>query len=211
MTLDGRARLAIAAALLAAFAAIAHALPATGGMRADVTVANWMLAHVTERGAVVATWVSWLGDTALSGLLATAVVLLFLHRYPASAVTVALTTIGGMLLVTWLKPIFHRPRPDYAVELLAGSSWSFPSGHSMASIVGYGIVAYFRIGLERRRWRRRVIFATVCLMILLVGYSRLYLGVHYFSDVIGGFVAGALWLLACIEVHRLVAAHRASR
>lgn len=202
MKLSGRSRAILTALLTAAFAIIASSLPPKGGFAADVAVATWLMSRVSEQGAVAATWVSWLGDTALSGLLAAAVVFLLVRRRPAAAITVVIATIGGMLIADGLKPIFHRPRPEYALEIMAGRSFSFPSGHSMASIVGYGIVAYFRLELEAHSWRRRLILVPSCVIILAVGFSRLYLGVHYLTDVIGGFLAGAVWVLLCTEVYR---------
>ena len=204
MRLSGRSRAILAALLVAAFAGIASVIPPRGGLPPDVAIANWLMSRVTDQGAIAATWVSWLGDTALTGLLAAAVVILLVRRRPAAAVTVIVATIGGMYIADWLKPVFHRPRPDYALEIMAGRSFSFPSGHSMASIVGYGIVAYFRLELEEHSWRRRLILVPSCIIIVAVGFSRLYLGVHYFTDVIGGFLAGAVWVLLCTEVYRRV-------
>lgn len=81
----------------------------------------------------------------------------------------------------------------------------------MSSFVGFGIVAYFRFKHEPDARRRALIVLATCLVIAAVGVSRLYLGVHYLSDVIGGFLAGAVWLLACIEGYRFAYSRRAVR
>jgi membrane-associated phospholipid phosphatase len=206
--LRGRRRLILVALLLGAFAAIALALPDKGGMALDIVVANWLRDHSTDAGDTIFTWVSWLGDTALSGLLCAAVVILVHRRRWNAAATVALATLGGMLLDIALKRIFHRGRPEYAIEFITGLTWSFPSGHAMASLVGFGIVAYFRRERERSARRRLWILVTTCLVVAAVGFSRLYLGVHYLSDVVGGFLAGAVWLLACLEVYHYRSSHR---
>jgi membrane-associated phospholipid phosphatase len=192
-------RLILLVLLVVAFVALGRALPARGGFRIDEAMADWVRAHDNQVAAVVFTWLSWLGDTALAGLLAGAVLLLAHRRRWKEAATVAITGVTGMYLVVLLKPIFHRGRPDYAIDLIAGTSYSFPSGHSMASIVGFGIVAYFRHQLEPNPVRRHIIIWMASVIVLAVAFSRIYLGVHYVSDVTGGLIAGAIWLLLGIE------------
>jgi membrane-associated phospholipid phosphatase len=78
------------------------------------------------------------------------------------------------------------------------TSYSFPSGHAMESFVAYGMLAYLAV-LWLRTWEARV--AVICgaaLLVVLIGFSRMYLGVHYFSDVIAGYAAGGVWLSALI-------------
>jgi len=78
-------------------------------------------------------------------------------------------------------------------------SYSFPSGHAMGSLVGYGMLAYLLVISWADRWQVRVAIVSIAaLLILAIGVSRLYLGVHYFSDVVGGYAAGVLWLSAYI-------------
>ena len=79
----------------------------------------------------------------------------------------------------------------------------------MSSLVGYGFVAYFRLERERDPRRRLVIIVATCLLVASVGFSRLYLGAHYLSDIAGGWLAGAVWLLACIEGYHFAARRRA--
>ena len=106
---------------------------------------------------------------------------------------------GASLLDHWLKLTIHRPRPAYAAALMHNPSWSFPSGHAMGSLVGYGMLAYvLMLFLRGRPAAQRAIAAGAGMLIIAIGISRLYLGVHYFSDVVGGFAAGLLWLSACV-------------
>src|SRR5256885_1697148 len=106
---------------------------------------------------------------------------------------------GASLIDHWLKLTIHRPRPVYAAALLHNPSWSFPSGHAMGSLVGYGMLAYVLMLLARgKRDTQRWIAAAAAVLIVAIGISRLYLGVHYFSDVVGGYAAGLLWLSACV-------------
>jgi undecaprenyl-diphosphatase len=95
-----------------------------------------------------------------------------------------------------LKLAFHRPRPELAFLHL--ETYSFPSGHSTAATAAFGAVAFLlwpRAGTVRRRVA--LVVAAVGL-ICLVGFSRLYLGVHYLSDVLAGFALGAVWLSLCL-------------
>ncbi|CAN5592556.1 hypothetical protein BH24ACT22_BH24ACT22_22140 [soil metagenome] len=105
---------------------------------------------------------------------------------------------GSVALNILLKQLFERQRPSFPDPLLVETSYSFPSGHAMISLVLYGMLAYFAI-LTLKSWRTRtaVIFSA-SLLVLLIGFSRIYLGVHYFSDVVAGFAAGGVWLSACI-------------
>jgi membrane-associated phospholipid phosphatase len=106
---------------------------------------------------------------------------------------------GAGVLDALLKHIIRRPRPPYAAAVLQSNSFSFPSGHAMGSLIGYGMLAYLLVVFWADRWQMRLaILSTAALLILAIGVSRLYLGVHYFSDVVGGYAAGALWLSACV-------------
>ena len=101
-----------------------------------------------------------------------------------------------------LKRIFERVRPDI-FPVIAESGYSFPSGHAMGAICFYGILAYFAgLGLRSKplRWG---LMAAAGIYILLIGLSRVYLGVHYPTDILAGYAAGATWLFFCITLHRI--------
>jgi membrane-associated phospholipid phosphatase len=106
---------------------------------------------------------------------------------------------GSAILNKLLKGLFQRPRPHFAHPLVVETSYSLPSGHAMESFVAYGMLTYLAVLLWLRRWETRV--AAVCgaaLLVVLIGFSRMYLGVHYFSDVVAGYAAGGVWLGALI-------------
>ncbi|MCC7451113.1 MAG: phosphatase PAP2 family protein [Anaerolineae bacterium] len=105
---------------------------------------------------------------------------------------------GGELLNQLLKQIFARPRPFFADALQTAANYSFPSGHAMFSAVAYGLLAYFMLLQVRRQRTRIAIVAGTVVLVLLIGFSRIYLGVHYFSDVVAGFAFGVAWLSVCI-------------
>ena len=100
----------------------------------------------------------------------------------------------GMVLDLLLKLAFHRHRPRFADSYLVFHGYSFPSGHTMAATLFYGLLAVFAV-IMCKSWRWRVA-AVLCslVLILLVGLSRLYLGAHYLSDVLGAIAAGSAWL-----------------
>lgn len=115
--------------------------------------------------------------------------------------------IGANLLTSTaldeiFKLIFHRQRPDL-LRLMNASGFSFPSGHSMIGLCFYGLIAYLIWVNMKSRWRFPLVFSFAAL-IISIGISRIYLGVHYASDVIGGFSAGLAWLAVFITISNRV-------
>ena len=106
--------------------------------------------------------------------------------------------VGGGILNQLLKGLFARPRPYFADPLLSETDYSFPSGHAMISLIAYGVLVYFAV-LALQSWRASMaaIFGAG-LLVVLIGISRMYLGAHYFSDIVAGFAAGGVWLSALI-------------
>lgn len=119
---------------------------------------------------------------------------LLLRRHRASAVFVAAAAAGGALLNLGLKMIFARLRPPAATAIAVAQGYSFPSGHAMGSFVVLGSIAYVALR-QPFRWRAKsALLALLSTVALLVGLSRVYLGVHWMSDIAGGWSAGAVWL-----------------
>jgi undecaprenyl-diphosphatase len=111
---------------------------------------------------------------------------------------------GGGLLNLTLKRAFERTRPEFADPLLAASSWSFPSGHAMGTFILCGLGCYLVLR-EMRSWTAAaavVMLATS--WCLIMAFSRLYLGVHFASDVVAGLVAGAAWVAVCVSAFEVV-------
>jgi undecaprenyl-diphosphatase len=135
-----------------------------------------------------------LGSTIVVGpLFAVAIVLLLWRRHRREALFLAVSMAGSLVLNQSLKLIFQRPRPQLAWAQVQ-PEYSFPSGHSMNSIVFYLALALIVWVI----WGRRAgLPATVLAVVLalLIGTSRIYLGYHYFTDVLGGLLAGAAWLI----------------
>jgi membrane-associated phospholipid phosphatase len=131
----------------------------------------------------------WIGVLILVGLW-----LLYRHLYRL-ATFLAVTAIGSSLLNEAIKRTVGRTRPVLVNPIATATGKSFPSGHTQAAIVGYGILVLIFLPVVARRWRP-VLIAVATLMVLLIGFSRIALGVHYLSDVIGGIIIGSAWLLA---------------
>lgn len=105
------------------------------------------------------------------------------------ALNLALSTVANLVL----KALVARPRPE-GFRLAAASGFSFPSGHSMAAMAFFGLIIWFVWRYERNPRMRAGLTAAFALIILMIGVSRVYLGVHYASDVVGGFCAALIWL-----------------
>ncbi len=167
----------------------------------DVTLLNWVHARATPAGYAIFDAISLLGSPATISVLALVVGLLLAARRQWILLGGWLAAFaGGGLLAEALKVVIRRPRPPYAAGFLHHYSWSFPSGHAMGSLIGYGMLAYVLtvLWIHRRSAQVSVVLGAA-LLIGAIGLSRLYLGVHYFSDVVGGYAAGLLWLSACIS------------
>lgn len=109
----------------------------------------------------------------------------------------ALTMLGGSVLNIVLKHLFHRQRPILENPMVTLASYGFPSGHTMGSTTLYGCLAIFAAGAICNSLGRVAVFAAAALWVLLIGASRIYLGAHYFTDVIGALAAGVCWLTFC--------------
>jgi undecaprenyl-diphosphatase len=140
-----------------------------------------------------------IGDTPVLALLLTAVAAALLSKGRwIDAAGLILAGGGAGILNQVLKAIFQRARPDLIPSPFELSSYSFPSGHAMGSIACYGMLAFVVMRLARG-WPARLAIGVVAWLIILgVGLSRVYFGVHYPTDVLGGFLAGGTWLAISI-------------
>ena len=148
------------------------------------------------------------GYAVLTTLTISVVVFLWIRDRHQMAVLVLTAVLGGILFSTILKSVFDRPRPDLVPHGAFVSTKSFPSGHAMLSAATYLTLGAILAEVEKER-RLRVFFLFLGVSLTaIVGVSRIYLGVHWPTDVLAGWVAGAAWALACWTVARLVEQHR---
>ena len=134
-----------------------------------------------------------------AGMLAITYCLLIYRRqwWETGALSICMT--GGAALVVLFKHLFQRPRPDLE-RVIAETGYSFPSGHAMVSLCFYGMAAFLLIR-ALKSWRQRMAVFTVALcLVVAIGISRIYLGVHYPTDVIAGYAAGFMWLFFCLSL-----------
>ncbi|AFZ09928.1 phosphoesterase PA-phosphatase related protein [Oscillatoria nigro-viridis PCC 7112] len=123
-------------------------------------------------------------------------IVLLARNHRSEAATIAIAGGGAMGLNLLLKKLFARARPQLWERVVNVTFYSFPSGHAMISMVIYGLLGYF-LGARfpKQRWS---IYSLTVVLIAAIGLSRLYLGVHWPTDVIAGYTAGVVWLIACI-------------
>jgi len=165
----------------------------------DVRLAHWFRAHATAGFTDVMLFIThWNGilGSCIMGLLLAA---WFWYRKAHYWLVVVLVSVpGGMLLNVALKHIFRRARPSLEDPLLTLATYSFPSGHTAAATVFYGLLACYLVRRVRTWPARAAILAACVAMVMLVALSRMYLGVHYLSDVLAASAEGAAWLAVCI-------------
>jgi undecaprenyl-diphosphatase len=149
------------------------------------------------------------GTIALAAIVAGVAAILVARKERATAVFLIATTGIGALLNLGLKMIFERERPDLSSAISVARWFSFPSGHAMGSFITFGALAYIAL---RQPWswgRASACLAAAQTVVLLVGLSRVYLGVHWVSDIAGAWSAGAVWLVtAVVAFEMLLRLHR---
>lgn len=124
--------------------------------------------------------------------------LLFRLKHIWETVLLAISLSGAWLLNTILKELFQRSRPDI-VHLVKAGGYSFPSGHAMVAAAFYGVIGYLLwFNLRNRSKPTWYIVVFTFALIIVIGISRIYLGVHFASDVVAGYAAGGVWAIACI-------------
>ncbi|HEX3140953.1 MAG TPA: phosphatase PAP2 family protein [Rhizobacter sp.] len=165
----------------------------------DQDVATWLHAQATSSRTRLMFFVSDL-SAPLSVMAMTSVlaIVLLWKRQRSQLLLLVLAVPGGALLNVIMKHLIHRDRPIFEDPIQTLTSYSFPSGHAMGSTVFFGTLAAIAIW-QVRDWRLGTLaIIASALLVALICFSRIYLGVHYLSDVIAGFLAGVVWLGACL-------------
>lgn len=115
------------------------------------------------------------------------------------------TLAGGAIMNNLLKEIIKRPRPFLISPLINETTYSFPSGHTMNATVLYLLIVFYIFKFLKGNKLRWIYMSSLICLVILIGVSRIYLGVHYLSDVVAGFLAGVLWLITVRLVEKLMA------
>ena len=175
----------------------------------DILVATWIHGHTTPRGTAVSRLISEVGSPTSMGVIAVVggAIVLWRRRFTLLIAWIA-AFAGGGLLEKLLKNLVHRTRPRFTPTGPEEQSLSFPSGHTMMCMIGVSMVVYSLLVPNRlsKPWRG-IVAGLGLAFVLSVGISRVYLGAHYPSDVLGGLLAGAGWVAICVGV-RGIAKHR---
>ncbi|MEO1430024.1 MAG: phosphatase PAP2 family protein [Cyanobacteria bacterium J06632_19] len=188
---------AVAAFCLWGFFQIAEKVFAEETTEFDTTILQSIYEQHTPLLNQIMTGITFLGNGSTLIYLSCLVgIILLVSRKFASAFTLIIVTSGGIGLNLWLKNIFERVRPALWERIVDATNYSFPSGHAMVSLVVYGFIGYLLIA-NFPSWSSIFLFLTT-LLVLAIGFSRLYLGVHYPTDIIAGYAAGLAWLISCI-------------
>lgn len=199
--------LGVAAGIGAAYCLVTLAAALAGDhvRRIDDGVLRWFDALRSPALDRIMTWITTLGNGIVVITVAAAVcTVLWLTRHNGLARVLLASVIGALALNNVLKFMFARQRPAIVEWGEQVASYSFPSGHAMAALATYGGLAWVVIRLATSRRVRRIATTILALLIVAIGISRTYLGVHYPSDVVAGFIAGSAWLAFVLVADRAV-------
>jgi undecaprenyl-diphosphatase len=193
------AGLVLSLALLFAFVELAEWVMEGKTRAFDEAVLLWMHRHATPRLTVGALEVTALGASLVVWMVVTvASIFLWMSRHRYSVALLWVAVLGAGVINHVLKSLFDRPRPDlFPWRAPYAGHASFPSGHSMTAMVAYATLAYLVARLEPTPTLRRLTLGVTAVVILLIGLSRMYLGVHYPTDVVAGYITGLVWATFC--------------
>ncbi len=169
-------------------------------VRADVYLEQWFFTLRYPDAVTLFLWITLLCKSIVVSIVVTAVTILcVLWKKNSYAGPLLIGLLGAGSIVYIGKLVFQRARPE-EFSVYTESLFSFPSGHAAIAVVLYGFIAYM-LSENAKHWFMRIgiVIVTFC-TIALIGISRLYLGVHYFSDVVGGYLLGLLWLMIAIGI-----------
>jgi membrane-associated phospholipid phosphatase len=189
----------------AVIAVLSRQVGATGGLsQVDQAFTDALLLSVPQRAVELFKVLTHLGDSVTLTVLCLCVTLaLILMRRPGLAVGWVVAVAGNGILNNTLKLTIGRMRPLLTDGGSVTNGFSFPSGHSSGAVVSYGMLAYLALRLLPARWHLQATMVSVAVAVT-VGASRLFLRVHFGSDVVAGFALGATWLAACISIIELL-------
>ncbi|MGB5446975.1 MAG: LssY C-terminal domain-containing protein [Psychromonas sp.] len=165
---------------------------------ADIRIANLFLSLRSDGLTHVFTWITLLGKSQVVLMfIFITTVLLWVWQKKDYILPLFISVAGSELFTYFGKLAFHRPRPEMAIYV--EDSFSFPSGHATIAVALFGYLAYLLMRLANS-WSKSVnIFFVTIFLIIIIGFSRIYLGEHYVSDVLSGYLVGAMWLIIAIS------------
>jgi membrane-associated phospholipid phosphatase len=191
---------AVFIAAVCLFALIAYNAVRVGPLvQLDTSVASWLHAHATPTLTQVMLLVSHAHDPIFIDAYSLVVAIVLARRREWFwIVGLAAAAPGGLLLNGLIKRLFERARPSFDDPLLTLTTFSFPSGHTAGAMLFYGTLSAYVLSRAHSSRVRDAALALWFLMVIVVGFSRMYLGVHYLSDVLGGATWSLAWLTLCL-------------
>ena len=203
--LGALAALFIAALGVSLFLWIADEMSEEGAHGIDQRVLMFLRPGVNPHDALGPAWLQQAatelttlgGTTNLTLIVIIAVIFLLLHRRVASALLVIIAVLGGSGISELIKTLFGRDRPPLIYRAVETSNASFPSGHAMLSTITYLTLGALLAQVMPKKRLKVFVFAVAVLLALMVGASRIYLGVHWTTDVLAGWSLGAAWAMIC--------------
>ncbi len=181
---------------LVLFAGLAEEMLEGDTRQFDTAVRQFVHSHSSVGFTASMRLITLLGSSLFVSIAATSVfVALWVTDRRRKALLMAITVIGGSLLMWVLKMGFHRPRPQPFFDTQLPASYSFPSGHALLSFCLFGAGAALFSADQKKRWVRIAIWAVAAVLVAAIGFSRVYLGVHYPSDVLAGYLGALVWVL----------------
>jgi membrane-associated phospholipid phosphatase len=177
---------------------------AEGDTKVDTRLADWLHEHASPDLTTFFEAVTRLGNvsTLLVVVLLTSAVL-WRKGWIAELQLLVLAGVGAEIITVGLKHGFQRDRPFFSDPLATESSYSFPSGHASVSLAVYGTLGFIAARHLGSRRAQFAVLAGTTVLVLLIGFSRLYLGVHFLSDVIAGYSLGIAWVALCVVLLQL--------
>ncbi|MDP9038651.1 MAG: phosphatase PAP2 family protein [Acidobacteriota bacterium] len=207
---------AVAAALLTSLAAMLllaefHEEIAEPFLAAlDLRIMGFIHAHATPSLTLLARGLSWIGSpSVLVPVICATAAILWLRGLRRDAALLSLGIGGSGALDLALKLHFRRVRPGVPWALATEHSFSFPSGHSVGAVVLYGLLTYLVWSRLHDLWERTAVVLAALLLVAGIGVSRVYLGVHFPTDIAAGYAVGMLWLLPLIAGSEFLARRKA--
>ena len=191
----------------AAFAVIAGSVWETAPiLKQDMQVSVWLHTHGSPVFTAFLLAITQVHSTVGIPIMA-AILAYFVWRHGDHywVFSLALAVPGGLLLNVFLKHLFNRSRPSWDDPLLTLDSSSFPSGHTAGATLFYGFLAAYMVWRMKNSAARALAVLGCALMIALVGFSRIYLGVHFLSDVLAAVSISTVWLVICLIAVRAYA------
>jgi undecaprenyl-diphosphatase len=169
----------------------------------DYKVFDFLKSYVSTRNNQIMLFITFLGTHIflIPANLVLIIYFLFIKKHRWFSIKIPTIALSSMGLMFSLKNLFGRHRPDIPL-LREAQGLSFPSGHAFMSMTFYGLLIYIIWKTVKPKWLKRVLVVFLALLILIIGFSRIYLRVHYPSDVLAGFTTGFLWLVISLWVLR---------